>query len=218
MYKTFDLIMVQTIYLKERLCELGICAAYMPHSFEPCTPSPNAPQYDIVYQGNGYTEFRRELIQMLRALDYNVGLYGRCDTVQMDGETNYNYAEGQGIYKNSTIAVSTMQFDHHTGRGFVSNRLWEIMASGGAICLQQYVPMLEELTGLQDGVHMAYWHTFDELRTLIDYYMTNPIEAQRIAETAYTFVHNNHSFDHRIRKVFVEILPEDLNGKAIQTT
>jgi len=210
LYRQYDLILVQTLYLAERLCELGICAAYIPHSFEPCEPVADAPGYDVVWAGNAYNDYRRELIEMLSQLPYNVGLYGACTTVKMTGKTQYEYALQAGIHRNSRIAVGEMNFDQHTARGFVSNRLWEIMAAGGALCLHQYVPMLEELTGLRDGVHLIWWRDFDDLRLKIDYYMAHPDEAQAIAKTAYEFVHAKHSFDNRIRSVLTEILPEKL--------
>lgn len=210
LYKQYDLIIVQTVYLVERLCELGICAAYTPFSFEPCIPDENAPGYDVVWAGNAYTEYREQLIVMLSKLPYKVGLYGQCDKVQMSGETNYQFALQRGIYKNSRIAVGEMHFDHHTGRGFVSNRLWETMAAGGALCLQQYVPMLSELTGLQDGEHLVWWYEFGDLRAKLDYYIAHPDEARRIAQNAYTKVHRDHNFDVQIRNILTKILPEKL--------
>jgi hypothetical protein len=206
MYRQFDLILVQSLFLEKRLCELGICSAYMPHSFEPCVPDTDAAAHDVVYLGNGYTDFRRELLKTLHALPYDVGLYGRSEVVPMNGETNYRYAQSQGIYRNSIIAVSTMQFDHVTGAGFVSNRMWEVMASDGAICLQQYVPMLGELTGLQDGVHYIIWHTVDELLEQIAYYLKYPAKARAIAQQASRFVHEHHSFDNRVRSVLTDII------------
>lgn len=206
MYRLFDLILVQSVYLQEELTALGIHSAYLPHSFEPVTPQTDTPHYDVVFQGNGYTEYRESLIRLLHGLPYTVGLYGRSSVVEMSGETNYQYDLEQGIYRNSTIAVSPMQFDAHTARGFVSNRMWEIMASGGAICLQQHVPMLDELTGLQAGVHYAEWRDFDELRDLIDYYMQHADEAREIAQNAYNTVRQCHGFDSRIQHVLTEIL------------
>lgn len=214
LYKQFDLIVVQTLYLQERLCEMDICSAYIPHSFEPCIPDADAPAHDVVWAGNGYTEYRERLIAMLAELPYNVGLYGRCATTRMTGDTYYHFALQSGIYKNSLIAVGEMHFDHHTGRGFVSNRLWETMAAGGALCLQQYVPMLSELTGLNDGEHLVYWHEFDDLREKIDYYMAHPDEARRIAQAGYEAVQRDHNFDVRIRKILTEILPQKLCPSA----
>lgn len=212
LYQQFDLIVVQTLYLQERLCEMGICSAYIPHSFEPCIPVADAPAHDIVWAGNGYTEYREQLIALLAALPYNVGLYGRCATTQMTGDTYYHFALQRGIYAKGKIAVGEMHFDHHTGRGFVSNRLWETIAAGGALCLQQYVPMLSELTGLQDGEHLVWWYEFDDLREKIDYYMAHPDEAQRIAHNAYIKAHRDHTFDVQMRQILTEILPRKLHA------
>lgn len=248
-YRHFDMVVVQTVYLEETLCKMGICSTYLPHSFEPVTPKADAPGYDVVFQGNGYTEFRQRLIQWLHGLPYNVGLYGRSNMVAMSGDTNgqepvargiyqnsklaispfpwdspapdpymngdtaYDFGLSQGIYKQSKLAISPMQFDMHKARGFVSNRLWEILASGGAMCLQQFVPELSERTGLQDGVHLVYWHDFDDLREKIDYYMQHPGEAQVIAQTAYETVHKHHSFDVRIRTLLQDIIPTLLRMK-----
>lgn len=218
LYRQYDLILVQTLYLQERLCEMGICAAYIPHSFEPCEPVANAPGYDVIWAGNAYNQFREQVIEMLSQLPYRVGLYGQCATVQMTGATNYEFARTRGMHAKSLIAVGEMNFDYHTARGFVSNRLWETMAAGGAMMLQQYVPMLEELTGLREGEHLVWWHDLDDLRAKIDYYMAHPDEARRIAQNAYVVVHEHHNFDVRIRKVLTEILPEKLNAKTIHTT
>lgn len=214
LYRQYDLILVQTVYLAERLCEMGICAAYIPHSFEPCEPVADAPGYDVIWAGNAYNDYRRQLIEMLSKLPYNVGLYGQCASVQMTGATNYEFALTRGMHAKSLIAVGEMNFDEHTARGFVSNRLWETMAAGGAMLLQQYVPMLEELTGLRDGVHLVWWRDMDDLRQKIDYYMAHPDEAREIARNAYAFVHEQHSFDSRIRKILTEILPEKLCPSA----
>lgn len=208
MYRLFDLILVQTVYLVERLCELDICAVFLAHTFEPATPVVDAPGYDVVFQGNGYTEEREQIIQLIAELPYTHGLYGRCRATPMDGDTHYDFALSQGIYRNSKIAISPMEFDYHTARGFVSNRMWEILASGGAICLQQYVPMLTELTGITDGEHVVYWNNFHDLRVKIDYYMTHPDEAEMIAQKGYDFVHQYHNYDTLNRYVLTEVLEQ----------
>jgi spore maturation protein CgeB len=90
--------------------------------------------------------------------------------------------------------------------------MWEIMAAGGAVCLQQHSAGLDAVTGLKAGVHYAEWRTFDELRDLIAYYLAHPEEASTMARRAYAEVHRNHSFDARVNWLLSEGMEHAYSG------
>lgn len=193
----YDLMLCQNAYFIEPLCHHGICAVPFPHSFEPVTPDRSQPAHDVVFAGNGYRTFREELAAFLRNLPHDVGIYGSFRNVESNGRTHYNHAATQGLYANAKAAVSVQHFAE-SAYGYVSNRMWEIMAAGGAVCLQQHSAGLDVVTGLKAGVHYAEWRTFDDLCDLIDHYLSHPHEAKAMARRAYDEVHRNHSFDARV--------------------
>ena len=55
-------------------------------------------------------------------------------------------------------------------RGYVSNRIFEALAAG-AFLLHQEVPGLDELLGLEDGVHYVAWTDFDDLHHKVQYWL-----------------------------------------------
>jgi hypothetical protein len=93
--------------------------------------------------------------------------------------------------------------------GFISNRVFQAIAPGGAMFLQQHVPGLLELTGLESGKHYIEWSDFDDLLVKIDYWLDPANEKQRkkIAKAGAKYVREHHSFDARVRQLFTDLLP-----------
>jgi spore maturation protein CgeB len=85
----------------------------------------------------------------------------------------------------------------------VSNRIFEALASG-AFLLHQTVAGLEELTGLQAGVHYVEWTDFDHLHKQIKKWLQPRYNAQRerIAAAGRDYVRQHHSFDMRVKELF----------------
>lgn len=181
----------------------GIASAYWQIGFEPVNYDhlPPMPAHDVVFLANGYSEPRKQLGEMLRSMaGVNVGLYGQ-GWQWGNGDTTYRFAEGASLYQRAKIAIGDNQYADQ--RGFVSNRLFEALASG-AFLLHQHVPGLEDLTGLQDGVHYASWSDAADLQHKIHYWLDKRRDAKRraIAEAGREYVHTHHSFDARVRELF----------------
>lgn len=206
LYFNYDLVLSCNAWGVETLCRRGVRAAYWPTSFEAVAARADAPAHDVVFLGNGYSDARMALARVLRGLSVNVGLYGRFKDIPVDGNTHYDIALSRGLYANARMAVSPMEFTQAV-RGYVSNRLWEILAAGGAVALQQHSPGLDAMTGLRAGVHYAEWRTFDELRALVAHYQAHDGARQRMVEAARAFVQTHHSFEARVHQLLFEYLP-----------
>jgi glycosyltransferase involved in cell wall biosynthesis len=181
----------------------GIQAAYWQIGFEPVDYDhlPNMPVHDVVFLANGYSEPRRELGEMLRSMaGVNVGLYGQ-GWLWGNGDTTYRFSEGAALYRNARIAIGDNQYTDQ--RGFVSNRLFEALASG-VFLLHQHVPGLEDLTGLRDGVHYVSWTDTNDLQDKIHQWLDKRRDAKRraIADAGREYVHTHHSFDARVQELF----------------
>jgi len=204
--KHFDLQLTVNANVLERYEQEGIPVAYWQIGFEPTDNVPDMPKHDIVFLANAYSDSRLELEQVLLATGKDVGLYG-SGWEHPAGQTLYDFRTGRGIYQNAKIAIGDNQYPEQ--RGFVSNRLFEALASG-VLLLHQEIDGLEELTGLEDGVHYVVWTDHDDLKKKLRYWLAKTRADKRlaIAREGMRFVHERHSFDARVRELFMELLPE----------
>lgn len=196
----------------------NIAAAYWQIGYEDAPePLPDMPSHDIVFLANAYSTERQGLGAALQALPYNVGIYGSG----WEGVTRqnlYNFSEGAALYRNAKISIGDNQFTD--ARGFVSNRIFQALAAGGAMLMHQYVPGLKELTGLTGGLHFIEWKDLDELRGLIQYWMQpkQKKDRQKIADYGMRYVHEYHSFDARVRELFTTLMPKARRDVRRHTT
>lgn len=189
----------------------GVKAAYWQCGYEPVKEEldiENRP--DIVFMGSAYSPARLELADLLTGLPYDVLLIGTgwVNYPKWNGgNTTYDFELSNAIRRASKIEVGDNQW--MTDTGFVSNRMFDSLAAGGALMLHQHVPMLEDYTGLVAGTHYIEWSDHDDLREKLAYWLDKKRDKQRerIVKTAATYVRNCHSFDARVKQLFHEILP-----------
>jgi hypothetical protein len=99
------------------------------------------------------------------------------------------------LYYKSAIAISHNNFDREL---YTSDRLWRIMASG-TFCLTKYFLGIENL--FQRGIHLDWWHDFDELEMLADHYLKNDDLRESIAWSGSLHVRSEHRWTHRIKEM-----------------
>lgn len=182
----------------------GIRAAYFQNAFEPAiTETDDAGQaHDVVFLGNNYqvegaVQSRQSLVQMLVLLPCNVGIYGRGypDGVA-HGESLYNFHKTGELYRGAKIAIGDNQFIEATG--FASDRMFMILAAGGALMMHQKVNGMAELLGLVPGVHFVEWTDLADLRAKVTYYLEHEEERKAIAEAGTRECRTNHTYAARV--------------------
>lgn len=186
----------------------NIPAAYWQVAWEPVDERtlPAVKAHDVVFLANAYTAERKALGQALRAMpNLDVGLYG-YGWDYPDGICTYDFARGRALYQQARIAIGDNQYHR---RGFVSNRLFEAIASG-VLLLHETIPGLEELTGLKDGVHYVAWSDIEDLTQKLHYWMDrrNQPRYDKIVRNGQQFVLDHHSFDARVRELLLDIVPK----------
>jgi len=114
------------------------------------------------------------------------------------------------IRRAAKIEIGDNQYERDTG--FISNRIFDCLAAGGALLLHQRVLHLEEYTGLAAGVHYIEWTDIDDLTKKIAYYLNPKHAAKRdkIVKCAYDYVRRDHSFEARLKELFQVIIPRVL--------
>lgn len=157
-------------------------------------PSPHA--NDVIFVGaKGYHPehpWRTKLIDWLR------DTYGpRFTHVGGDGDTGTLRGDDLNrVYANSKVAVGDtlcVGFDYP---GYASDRLFECPGRGG-------FNLFPHIQGLDDwytgGEHIAYFPfgDFGKLKWLIDYYLNNPEERERIRIAGHEHTKANHTYRHR---------------------
>lgn len=219
-----DLALVVNADILKPYEDVGIAAAYWQIGFEkPAGDLPPVKAHDVVFLGQNYNNYRREFGEALLSMTdegVDVGIYGNYwinptsppqDSVkQKDSiypDCTYDFLKGEALYKAARITVANNPFPDSLG--FVSNRIFQALAAGGALMLHQYVKGLRDLTGLTPGVHFIEWKTYDELKHWIRYFLdpAHETERQRIVEAAYRYVQAEHSFDARVKQLFTQYLP-----------
>ena len=161
-------------------------------------PFDSNPRWPVVYLASLRSPERQAIAQIVRDAGGQVftpgDIYGSL----------YNFSVTKTIYNRARIAISDNGF---TSRGFVSNRLFQALAAGGCVVLQQHVDGLDELTGLQSGVHYIEWSDLHHLKVLISGALLAEDESlfHEIAKAGTAFVREHFSFDAQVVKLMALI-------------
>ena len=197
-----DLQLVVNATVLDTYRQNGIPAAYWQIGYEePVSDLPDVPSHDIVFLANNYSPEREKLGAFLRSLPYDVGIYG-SGWSNADGECLYDFAKGKALYRNAKIAIGDNQFAE--ADAYVSNRLFQALAAGGAMLLHQTIKNLSQRVGLMGGVHYMPWDDLESLEILLEYYLDpdNESERARIAKDGSENVILNHSFQVRVKELW----------------
>lgn len=166
---------------------------YMPQA---CTPSfhhsvNKKKKYDITFVGAiGKAWQHKERTKLIRKISHHYDINLRSDV-------RNNIAE---LYSSSKIVFGA---DLTYGKPYspylcCSNRIF-IALGCGAFYLCQYFPGLERLA--ENHKHLVWFKTEKELFELIDYYLSNDDEREKIRKNAEDLAHSKHTYVHRIQNI-----------------
>lgn len=151
--------------------------------------------YSVVYLASLRSPERIKIAEVVREFG------GLVETPSDAHATLYNFSTSTLLYRSARIIISDNGFK---SRGFVSNRLFQALASGGGVVLQQHVEGLSELTGL-NAAHCVEWTTLEHLKITIALMLKNEETRQKIAAAGTAFVRENFSFDAQVAKLMALI-------------
>ncbi len=155
---------------------------------------------DIAMIGSQHS-FRVPLLEKL--LDYDIKLYGVRNPWRLNTDKIKKFYTGRfaadhekaNAFCGARIALNTLYFAEIEG---VNVRAFEIAGSGG-FQLMQWKPGLSDLFVLDKEV-VAY-HTAQELREKIDYYLEHTEERQKIAAAGKRRAWAEHSYEPRLQRL-----------------
>jgi glycosyltransferase involved in cell wall biosynthesis len=201
--------------IKDYYTANGIKYKYWQIGYEPTSLKGTqlARHHDVVFLANCYSQARYELGSRLLRMDagrrIDVGLYGNWPTGWAQGVNLYDFEHGAQLYRAAKLAISDQQWPR--AQGYVSNRLFQALAAGGCLVLQQHFDGMEEYLGLEDNVHLRVWHNLDELENLVRHYVQDDakviFEREDIASAGTEYTRDWHSFDRRVNELMGWIVP-----------
>lgn len=216
LWRSMDILFTCNADYIDRLRSEGINAHHLLGGYEAVNMDalPDMPAHDVLWQANQRNGQRTQMIDVLQSAKrdgHDVGVYAfdGYDTLRT-GDTWYNWNEIRALNANATLAISDNEFN---ASGYTSNRIWEILIAGGALCLHQETPDFKHYTGLKDGVHYVAWRDLDDLREKIIYWLApeNQKRRRQIVRNAQRQAEKHHSFAHRVQHA-IEVISNCANA------
>ena len=197
--KIFDLATFVCMDIQDEYLRDGINYRYWQIGFEEHETMDvlSSEAFDAVFQGNCYSKQRQAMGEMLRShKEWHTGLYGKWPShLKENGNSQYDFKMGDWIYRSSKIAIGDNGFPD--SYAYVSNRLFQALHSG-AFVLQQHIPGMTEVLGLEDEKHLIIWKDIWDLEKKIEEWLPRSSERSLIGSRGKSFVDMNHSFDSRV--------------------
>lgn len=199
----FDIVGLVNRDIIDKYKRAGINAFYWQIGWEPDGRIGDPEQFcDVIFLANGYSKERQQLVNTIRQWGFDFKLYGNgWPKDWASGQTTYDFRSGCKLYRGAKIALGDSQWPDS---GFVSNRIFQILCTGGCALFHQRFAQYEQL-GLIDKVNCVMWNGVHDLHDLIKYYLANPDELKRIADAGEKLALDCHSFDSRVEELNVEI-------------
>ena len=213
MASLFDLQLVVAFDNVEDYGNRGVKSRYWQIGWEPDgvghEPHFFTPRSDLLFLASKiwFYPTRQELVARLRRLPLKFGLYGRLwPWGWARGNCLYDYKRGCRLLRAAKLVLADNP--RPQARGYVSNRLFQSLAAGGALVLMQYFHDYESL-GLKDGEHLVIWRDVDDLEAKIAHWLRPEQEEERRALVAagQQLCLKYHSFAARVQEL-LEFLAE----------
>ena len=133
---------------------------------------------------------------------YNIKIFGNSDwpVAQFLGRIDGRYVKD--IF-HSAIICPNISEPHSQVFGYdIIERPFKILASRG-FCISDYVQSMAE--DVFNNNEIVFAKTPEEFHSLVEHYVNNPEERLSYIENGYQTVMNNHTYFHRVAKIFQEL-------------
>jgi hypothetical protein len=166
-------------------------------------PDPSGPSHELLFVGNSRRS-RRPILDALAGTKRDLAVYGTgwtpelLDPRHLKGEWIPN-DQLRGYYSNAAIVLNDHWRDMRDD-GFISNRVFDALASGGFV-VSDRVPGIDE--EFDDAV--VTYERAEELEAIIDHYLAHPEERRERAERGRAAVLERHRFAHRVDAIIAAV-------------
>lgn len=186
-----------------KMRSLGFESEYLEIGYDPLIYKPDGEALimpEIVFMGNNYgrgyfpmSGFRIDMVDFLKTEYGNrFGVYG-SGWAYGNGNFNHSQLEEAKAYRGAKIAINCSHFD---SLNYNSDRLLRILGSGTACISYNHKGMNE--TYLDS---CAYFEDFINLKSHIDFLLTNTLDRMEISSLGNLVVKNNFTFKHQVENI-----------------
>ena len=145
--------------------------------------------------------------------DYNIKIFGTSDwpvTQYLGRIASENVGS---LFASATISPNISE-PHSQDFGYdIIERPFKILMSGG-FCISDYVESM--VNDVFINGEMVFAKTPEEFKQLVDYYIKNPDERLQYMKAGYESVVKNHTYFHRVAKIFTELDMKQEADKCIK--
>jgi len=162
-------------------------------------PGMSGPAHELLFVGNS-RGVRRPILDDITPTRYDLAVYGGgwppdlLDPAYLRGSSVPN-GELPAYYGSAAIVLND-HWQESAEAGFLNNRLYDVLASGGFVISDAVDGLREEF---DDGV-VAY-HDAADLVRLVDHYLADPAARAERAERGRRAVLERHTFSHRVDEI-----------------
>ncbi len=182
-------------FIKDVVTPAGVISAYIPQFTNPDRFKPTAKEmdkaYTVLFVGSDHTGFGRKSVDYAVLAGANLSVFGKFWEKSLQPDVlKGNFIENNDLYRYYASADVVLN-DHREDMsyyGFISNRIFDVTASGGFI-LTDYLPEIEEVYGDSVATYKDYY----EFKEKLEYYLAHPEERAAMAQKARDITLKNFS-------------------------
>ena len=145
---------------------------------------------------------------------YNIKLFGGSDWPVVQYLGRIDSQNVGALFASATISPNISE-PHSQDFGYdIIERPFKILMSGG-FCISDYVESMANDVFTNNEIIFA--KNPKEFKTLVDYYIANPDKRTQHIEAGYNLVVNNHTYFHRVAKIFSQLKMDSEASKCMET-
>ena len=162
--------------------------------------------HELLFVGNSRKVYRKVIKDVLPS-EYNLSIYGsKWRGIVEDSYIKGEHIENKELYKyyHGAKIVLNDHWEDMSEKGFISNRIFDVLASKGFL-------ITDEVEGLREclGDAVVTYKDKEDLQSKIKYYMEHEEERIKKCEEGYQKVISEHTFKQRMQEVISDL--EDNN-------
>ena len=193
-------------FVKEHVLDKGRLGAHIPQYTNP-DRFKNAKfeidkQNEVLFVGSKHSPKGRKCVDYALKSGANLSVYGKFWDDVLDGNVlKGNYIDNDELYKyysNAKIVLNDHRLDMAYW-GFVSNRIYDVSASGGFV-LTDYVKEIEE----EYGDSIAMYKDYEDFKQKLEYYLSHDEAREEKAKRAQKITLEKFT-NEKIAQKFIEI-------------
>lgn len=197
-------------FINDILTPRGKSAVYAPQFTNPERFKPGAYEadkaYPVLFVGSNHSGFGRKSVDFARLMNADLSVFGKFWEKSLPPENiKGSYIDNNELYRYYSNADIVLN-DHRADMifyGFISNRIYDVTASGGFI-LTDYVPEIEAVYG--DSI--AMYKDYEEFQQKLSFYAAHPEIRKEMAERAqqitlknFTNINIARIFDNTLKNI-----------------